>query len=859
MRNSGQSQTDVDTRRVMMPPELVSPAPRGTLRRSETTGQLARPLLDRSSRSGRNGRLGPPVPSAPNLWELGRRGREQEQEFRLRSQQLFATPDRVRTKRAALLSGQKSNASSSSESDEIDDDHDEDIEKGGMSQLQSDSSLAGMLIRSASNNSVSRLIRSLSMPGHSWQAVQEKKPSKEAAVARSATGSTNTGMMPASNSGVSMTILEKEVLQTEDAMCAPSRLQINCKVGSQTSLHSGTITSSVESRDTLAGAVNKPHKKTKKMSRSESWFMTALVATAALSSCIYGLVLAATNASVNFIHVDFETCGVIPAPVPLPNSTSILATTDLMQKAAAPRQMLGMRLPEDDADERIAEVRFAKTGEHVASSGWLEYASSVLLAQIKGTVLYEPELANGASSASYVADASLDDDGADNLDGDEGSHVLLLEEKLVFNCPHQTFIQQISVAAVLLGAGAGSLLGGPFADRVGRRGSMLRLNFVAFFVFLSCALATGWWTFITARFLAGLCIGAVSVAVPMYIAEVCPDDLRGKFGVAHQLLITIGILLSDALGLVQSQDIDFRHKEIARSQITAVDKYWWRVMVGFSCLPSLMYESPVWLVRAGRKQEAIAVVKTLKPNSSKASVENVVNTMEVLQQASGESKSFGWALSNSYYRVGVIIGCILSACQQTSGINVMITQSTTVFLQVANYKYATLLTTLTGVLNVVVTLATISLIEKLGRRNLLLISAIGTTASMGTCLLCVIFDVGVSIMVPCMIMVFIMFFAVGWGPVVWIYLSDIYPAEIKGSCFAHAIMVNWVACAIVVFGIGNFLHNNLITYSIFTVLNIFGLFFVLRYVVETKGTSVEDSPIYAGRERPAFESTSSQA
>eukprot|EP00392_Amoebophrya_sp_AT5.2_P002902 g2907.t1 len=624
-------------------------------------------------------------------------------------------------------------------------------------------------------------------------------------------------------------------------------------------------------------------------SRADTLFLTALVATAALSSCIYGLVLAATNASVNFIHLDFETCGTQPAPPPPVNGTVVTRRHPHLNvgrssspdgRSVASRQLL-TRLVEDRSGSTHGEREWAASVQQkqpleihlYGAGGDLSVATSESESQLSTA---DPPVDHAESRLAIIEDELPAPVQVLHLQGIETHHIpsqtmqQLMDdsENVNFNCPRQTFIQQVSVAAVLLGAGTGSLLGGPFADRVGRRGSMLRLNAVAFFIFLSCAFATGvfwpidvcWYTFIAARFFAGLAIGAVSVAVPMYIAEVCPDDLRGKFGVAHQLLITIGILMSDAMGLVQSQDIDFSLPLVSRSQITHIDQYWWRIMVGASCLPALMsvvvwglllrkYESPVWLVRAGQKEDALTVMKSLMPGASGAKVQEAVSTIQTLQTASGETKSFWWALQSRYYRVGAIIGCILSACQQTSGINVMITQSTTVFLQVANYKYATLLTTLTGVLNVVVTIATIPMIEKLGRRNLLLASAVGTTLSMGTCLVAVAFNLAVGILVPVMIMCFIMSFAIGWGPVVWIYLSDIYPADIKGSCFAHAIMVNWFACAVVVFGIGNFLSNKLVTYSTFFVLNVFGLAFIMRYVVETKGSSVEDSPIYHGRER----------
>ena len=120
------------------------------------------------------------------------------------------------------------------------------------------------------------------------------------------------------------------------------------------------------------------------------------------------------------------------------------------------------------------------------------------------------------------------------------------------------------------------------------------------------------------------------------------------------------------------------------------------------------------------------------------------------------------------------------------------------FEEVAPAKYATLLTTATGVVNVVMTLACIPLIEKMGRRKLLLLSSIGTSTSMGVTLLCCIFGVGESTVVPCMIIVFIMSFAIGWGGTLWVYLSDIYPADIKvgrtGERVENYVCVSGIAC-----------------------------------------------------------------
>lgn len=106
-----------------------------------------------------------------------------------------------------------------------------------------------------------------------------------------------------------------------------------------------------------------------------------------------------------------------------------------------------------------------------------------------------------------------------------------------------------------------------------------------------------------------------------------------------------------------------------------------------------------------------------------------------------------------------------------------------------------------------------------------------------------------SWMIPGSLSLFMVAFALGWGPTVWVYLSDIYPSSIKGSCIGFAIMMNWVASGAVVFGLGSLLSQPTLCYSLFFILNLIGLGYVYTSVKETKGTSVENSPIYTGRVR----------
>lgn len=430
--------------------------------------------------------------------------------------------------------------------------------------------------------------------------------------------------------------------------------------------------------------------------------------------------------------------------------------------------------------------------------------------------------------------------------GETSTHVKL-------NCPNQLFLQNLSTAMVMFGAAVGSFFGGTYADYVGRQGSLLRLNCAGVFVYIFAALSPGWPELMIGRWLSGVVIGAASVSVPMYISDIVPSEVRGSYGVAHQLLITIGIFFSQVLGLAQTQEIDFTLSEVPKEDFTSMDTWWWRFVIGLSVLPAVAtivgfgfcyreYDSPSWLIRNGYRREAAKVLETL---GTVPDVAEEIRAIESQQARTEGLKSFWWAAKNEYYRIGVVIGCVLSMFQQLTGINVIITLSNSMFEKIAPMQYTTLLTSLVGLLNVLMTLLAIPIVDHWGRRTLFLASTAGMTTSMAIALAAVLTSFYETAIVTASIFLFIFFFAIGYGPVLWIYLSDIYPSEIKGACISAAIMVNWIASGVIVFGLGSVLSSKALTYSIYTILNFAGFLFVARWVVETKGTDFERSPIYA--------------
>lgn len=201
----------------------------------------------------------------------------------------------------------------------------------------------------------------------------------------------------------------------------------------------------------------------------------------------------------------------------------------------------------------------------------------------------------------------------------------------------------------------------------------------------------------------------------------------------------------------------------------------------------------------------------------------------------------------------------MSVSQQTTGINTIMTMSNSLLEQagVPN-KWVTLSTCGITLLNVLMTLVAVPLIDSLGRKSLLLISSAICVIAMGAAFLIQEFFwkslANPQTYIVCCLLLFIIGFAMGLGPVLWIYLSEIYPAHLKGSCMSLAVTANWVASALVVFILG-VVQNKLgpATYfGILTVTNIVGFLFVLMFVVETKGSDVEDCPLYVKKSKKKY-------
>ena len=402
--------------------------------------------------------------------------------------------------------------------------------------------------------------------------------------------------------------------------------------------------------------------------------------------------------------------------------------------------------------------------------------------------------------------------------------------------PLSPFMEGIIVSTLLVGAVVGALAGGPLSDRVGRRPSAL----VAAVVFGAGALAVAFAPSVAfivfGRFLLGLGVGLASMIVPLYIAEIAPADRREALVSLNQLMITIGILLSYIVGVA----------------FTPIEG--WRWMFGVALIPALVLffgmlrlpESPRWHFNQGQTDRARAVLgRTRSPEE----VDFELREMEEIRRAEEEQEErVGYAeLLSPYVRPALIIGLGLAIFQQITGINTVIYYAPTILQGVGFSEGGAIAATAlgVGVVNVGFTVLAVYIIDRAGRRPLLIIGLIGMIISLA--LLGVVFATGgaggaAGLLATVCLGLYIASFAISLGPVFWLMISEIYPLNIRGKAMSVASIANWGSNWLVALTFPVLLatFGGAGSFWLFAVLGVVAWFFVYFRVPETKGKTLEE-------------------
>jgi SP family sugar:H+ symporter-like MFS transporter len=411
-------------------------------------------------------------------------------------------------------------------------------------------------------------------------------------------------------------------------------------------------------------------------------------------------------------------------------------------------------------------------------------------------------------------------------------------------------VMGFAAAAALLGAAIGAVVTGRIADRLGRRPAM-KLAAIFFFVCgVGSGLASSIWLVVIFRILGGAGIGVASVVASAYIAETSPPHIRGRLGSLQQLAIVSGILLSLVIGWLLAAIAGGVHAELWLGLPA------WRWMFLAEAVPALIYgtlaftipESPRYLVAARRMPEARRVISML---SGARNAEIIVQRIsETLRRETPPSWRDLRKPGGSLYGI-VWVGLGLAVFQQFVGITVIFFYSKVLWQAVGFGESSShAIALVTAVVNVVITVIAIALIDKTGRKPLLLIGSAGMAVMLAT--MTVVFATaplingkphlgGVSGPIALIAAnVFVIAFGISWGPALWVVLGEMFPNRIRAAALGLAAAAQWTANWTITVTFPA-LHDVLgWAYGFYAVCAVLSLMFVLKWVPETKGVSLED-------------------
>ncbi len=391
-------------------------------------------------------------------------------------------------------------------------------------------------------------------------------------------------------------------------------------------------------------------------------------------------------------------------------------------------------------------------------------------------------------------------------------------------------------ASAIIGCIPGAMCAGFLSDRFGRRKVLfLSAAFFAVSALLS-AVPRDFTEFLLARFIGGVGIGASSMVCPVYIAELAPAARRGRLGALFQLGIVTGIFLTLFIN--------------ARIQGLGDDawntSYGWRWMLGAEVVPAMLLlgllffvpESPRWLIQASREDEAREVLADIG-GAAHAEVE-----IQAVRKVLAEEEGRFLELFEHRFRLPLIIAVVLMAVSQFSGINAIMYYSTKIFTSAGiGVQSAFAASVIVGFVNLIFTFVAILLVDKAGRRPLLLVGLAVQVIALGA--VGWMFHTGVTgwpVLVA--ILVYISAFSMALGPIPWIICSEVFPTRIRGRAMSVATFTIWTSCYIVAQTFPMLNDNPAIgpakTFWVYAGCSLIGLLFVSAVLPETKGRSLEE-------------------
>ncbi len=389
------------------------------------------------------------------------------------------------------------------------------------------------------------------------------------------------------------------------------------------------------------------------------------------------------------------------------------------------------------------------------------------------------------------------------------------------------FHGSVVMAMALWGTVIGAMFGGFPTNKIGRKNTLIWIGILYTVSALGSSLVNDPYTFAFFRFIGGLGVGASTVAAPAYVSEIAPAKDRGRLVGFYQFNIVLGILVAF----------------LSNYLLSNIGENAWRWMIGIEALPAFIYtilvmtvpKSPRWLLLQGRREEAHSVLEQLYPGDD---IETIMSDIEESQKDHHSSKEH---IFMKKYRFPLILAFLIAFFNQLSGINAFLYYAPRIFQEAGLGESTALLSSIgIGVTNMVFTLIGISLIDKLGRKKLMYIGSVGYILSLSLVAMAFFFE-WEGMAVPLFLFVFIASHAIGQGTVIWVFISEVFPDQLRASGQSFGTSTHWVLAAIIP-SMVPFLFGTIgagPVFAFFAFMMVLQLLFVIFIMPETKGASLE--------------------
>lgn len=390
-------------------------------------------------------------------------------------------------------------------------------------------------------------------------------------------------------------------------------------------------------------------------------------------------------------------------------------------------------------------------------------------------------------------------------------------------------VHGLAMSAALWGTVLGSLIGSWPTDKLGRKRTLLSIGMLYLVSAIWSALATDVYSFIIARFIGGLAVGISTVAAPLFISEIAPAKYRGRLAGMFQFNIVFGILIAF----------------VSNALLGGIGEDAWRWMLGVEAIPAVVYsimclglpESPRWLIGGKNDREGGSeVLRQIHPESSEEEI--AAKADEILRVAQKPTGTGGFWTKQ--LKIPILLAFLIAFFNQLSGINAILYFAPRIFEMTGLGEKAALLQSVgIGITNLIFTFVGLWLIDRLGRRTLLIIGSFGYIASLGLCSWA--FATESFAIVPVCIFAFIAAHAVGQGAVIWVFISEIFPNLHRAQGQSLGSFTHWIFAALLTLFFPSMVEAfpASVVFGFFCFMMILQLTWVKLFVPETKGTSLE--------------------